>query len=76
VKAACEGDWRAGAWLFERVYGKPEQRVEVETPGSLDEIAAMTPEERKQVRAQLLRQHPELAELIPRAERGHVPGQQ
>jgi hypothetical protein len=76
VKAACNGDWRAGAWLFERVYGKPEQRVEVETPGSLDAIAAMTPEERKAVRAQLLRDHPELAELIPKAERGHVPGQQ
>jgi hypothetical protein len=43
VKAACEGDWRAGAWLYERVYGKPEQRVEVETPGTLSEIAAMTP---------------------------------
>ena len=35
VKAAKEGDWQAGAWLFERAYGKPEQRVEVETPGTL-----------------------------------------
>jgi hypothetical protein len=69
VKAAKAGDWRAGAWLFERAYGKPEQRVEVETPGTLEEIQAMTPEERKAVRARLLREHPELRELIPRAER-------
>jgi hypothetical protein len=29
----------------------------------------MTPEERKALRARLLRQHPELRELIPRSER-------
>jgi hypothetical protein len=75
VKAACEGDWRAGAWLYERAYRKPERRVEVETPGTLAEIQAMTPEERIAVRAQLLRQHPELAELIPKAERNRAPGQ-
>jgi hypothetical protein len=75
VKAAKEGDWRAGAWLFERAYGKPEQRVEVETPGTLEEIQAMTPEERKAVRARLLREHPELRELVPRAERNRAPGQ-
>jgi hypothetical protein len=69
VKAAKEGDWRAGAWLFERVYSKPEQRVEVETPDTLSEIAAMTPEERIAVRAQLLKAHPELRELVPLDER-------
>jgi hypothetical protein len=69
VKAAPEGDWRAAAWLYERAYGKPEQRVEVETPGTLEEIAAMTPEERRELRARLLRDHPELRELVPRAER-------
>ena len=69
VKAAKERDWRAGAWLYERAYGKPEQRVEVETPGTLAEIQAMTPEERNSVRVRLLREHPGLRELVPRAER-------
>ena len=68
VKGACEGDRRAGAWLFERAYGKPEQGVEVETPGSLGDIAAMTPEERKALRARLMREHPELRELVPKDE--------
>jgi len=65
VKAACERDWRAGAWLFERVYGKPEQRLEVETPSTLAEIQAMTSEERIALRTRLLRQHPELRDLVP-----------
>jgi hypothetical protein len=68
VKAAMDGDWRAGAWLFDRAYGKPEQRVEVESPASLGDIAAMTPEERKALRARLLREHPELRELVPKDE--------
>ena len=74
VKAAKEGDWRAGAWLYERAYGKPEQRLEVETPGTLSEIAAMTPEERKALRARLLREHPQLLELIPEARAQRLPG--
>jgi hypothetical protein len=69
VRAACEGDWRAGAWLFERAYGKPEQRVEVETPGTLSEIQAMTPEERIALRQRMLKQYPELRELVPKTER-------
>jgi hypothetical protein len=69
VKAACDGDWRAGAWLFERVYGKPEQRLEVETPGTLAAIQALTPEERKALRTRMLREHPELIEFVPKSER-------
>jgi hypothetical protein len=57
-------------------YGKPEQRVEVEAPGTLAEISAMTPEERKALRARLLREHPELRELVPLGERGRPRGQQ
>jgi hypothetical protein len=69
VKAAKAGDWRAGAWLYERVYGKPVESIQVDTPGTLAEIEAMTPDERRAVRARLLREHPELRELIPRSER-------
>jgi hypothetical protein len=68
VTAAKEGDWRAGAWLFEGAYGKPEQRVEVEMPGTLAEIQAMTPEGRIAPRQRMLKQYPELTELVPRAE--------
>jgi len=50
-------------------YGKPEQRVEVETPGTLAEIQAMSQEERIALRARILREHPELAELVPLDER-------
>jgi hypothetical protein len=68
--------WRAALRVLEHAFGRPAEipEEEVETPGTLAEIQAMTPEERKQVRAQLLRQYPELAKLIPKAERGHVPG--
>ena len=76
VNAAKGGDWRAGAWLYERAYGKPEQRVEVETPDTLAQIQAMTPEERKALRARLLREHPQLLELVPKSERGGPSGQQ
>lgn len=69
VKAAREGDWRAGAWLFERVYGKPKERVEVATPGSIADVQAMSSEERKALRARLIADHPELAELVPHHER-------
>jgi hypothetical protein len=58
VKAAKAGDWKAGAWLYERVYGKPTERVEVETPGTLAEIQAMTPEERIALRRRMLAQYP------------------
>jgi hypothetical protein len=41
----------------------------VETPGTLEAIQALTPDERKALRTRLLREHPELRELIPRHER-------
>jgi hypothetical protein len=69
VSAAQDGDWRAGAWLYERVYGKPQERLEVGQPGSVAEIAALSPDERKALRARLVAEHPELAELIPGHER-------
>jgi hypothetical protein len=75
VKAAREGDWRAGAWLFERAYGKPTERVEVEIPGSLGDIAAMSTEERWALRRRLLAEYPELRELVPRDERRRLDGQ-
>jgi hypothetical protein len=69
-----EGDpaaWRAALRVFEHAFGRPAEIPEedVEPPGTLEEIQAMTPTERKAVRARLLREHPELRELVPRAER-------
>jgi hypothetical protein len=63
--------WRAALRVFEHAFGRPAEipEEEVETPGTLAEIEAMTPEERRAVRARLLRDHPELRELVPRAER-------
>jgi len=42
--------------------------------GTLREIQAMTPEERIALRTRLLREYPELRELVPRDERPRTPG--
>ena len=34
-RAIQQGDWRAGAALLERVYGKPAEKVEVSQPQSV-----------------------------------------
>jgi hypothetical protein len=73
IKAAEAGEWRA-AWLYERVYGKPTERAEVDTPGSLGDIAAMSTEERRALRRRLLAEYPELCELVPRDERRRLDG--
>lgn len=46
--AARDGDWRAGAWLYERVYGKPvERKVELDQ----GDVATLSGEERARLRA-------------------------
>ena len=45
VAQAKAGDWRAVAWLFDRVYGKPQERVEVTDPLEGKNPLDMTPSE-------------------------------
>jgi hypothetical protein len=64
--------WRVALRVFEYAFGRPAEIPEEEEDlqaGTRAYIQAMTPEERKAVRARLLRDHPELRELVPRAER-------
>jgi hypothetical protein len=41
-RAIAQGDWRAGAALLERVYGRPEQKLEVVHPKSVEEVEQMS----------------------------------
>src|SRR4029453_18558241 len=66
LKAADEGDWRAGAWVFERVRGKPKELVKI--GASAVDIKKMTPAHSAELRRRALEMHPELAELVPRSE--------
>lgn len=68
LQAASEGDWRATAWLYDRTYGRPTERVE--STSSDADIRTMTSEQRATLRKAALAAHPELAELIPRNEAG------
>jgi len=60
VEQAKAGDWRAGAWLFDRVYGKPQEHVELETKEK--DWYDMTPAELDAALAKFLREHGEAAE--------------
>jgi hypothetical protein len=60
VTAAERGDWRAAAFLYERVHGKPREQVEVSGPDSVDEVRAMSLDEIRQLRSRLLDEHPQL----------------
>ncbi len=64
VLQASETDWRATQWLYERVYGKPTERVE--TVSSELDPEQMTEQQRAELRRRLVQEHPELAELVPR----------
>ena len=57
----AETDWRAVAWMFDRVYGKPTERVEV--AGGLD-LVGMTVGERQALAASAL-SDPAVIELLP-----------
>jgi hypothetical protein len=41
-KAIAQGDWRAGAALLERVYGRPEQKLEVAQPQSVEDVEKLS----------------------------------
>jgi hypothetical protein len=58
MDAARRGDWRAAAFLYERVHGKPKETVEttVHDPSTIDELKTMPRAERQ---ALLRRYHEE-----------------
>ena len=47
------GDWRAAEALLMRVYGKPQEKVEVTIPQSVDDVARLSLEQIQSLRAQL-----------------------
>ena len=57
IQAIEKGDWRAAQFLYERVHGKPTERVETAASVSVDE---MTPEQREQLRREIAEQYPHL----------------
>lgn len=50
MRAVEQGDWRAAEALMTRVYGKPQERVEVSQPESVEEVEALTLAEIRQLR--------------------------
>lgn len=64
VEAAQRGDWRAAAFLYERVHGKPVERVTQTQAQDPAGIAAMQPEERRAMLARLLEERPELRAVV------------
>lgn len=57
MAAARKGDWRAVAFLYERVYGKPVEKTEDVTHRELSDL---TQAERDELRAQLVDSFPHL----------------
>jgi hypothetical protein len=57
IEAIEKGDWRAAEPLLRRVYGRPQEKVEVSQPQSVAEVEAMSLSE----------------ELVRRAARGASP---
>ena len=66
LASAREGDWRAADALITRVYGKPQEKLEVSRPDEFD-LTKLSMEELHEMRNRILAEHPELAELTGRA---------
>ncbi len=50
-KAIESGDWRAAEALLMRVYGKPQEKVEITHPQTVEDVEKMTLAEIQQLRA-------------------------
>ncbi len=61
----AKDDVKAAESLTTRLYGRPVERIELDTPADPMGVQAMTPQERSRLLAQVLEQHPELRALIP-----------
>lgn len=56
---------QAVRFIYERAYGKPVERIETSQTGL--KPGDMSDEQRQALRRQLVAEHPELLELVPRA---------
>ena len=65
IARAEAGDWRAAAWLFDRVYGKPQERVEVTDPLENKNPLDMTPSEIDAALARLITEEEQRGQDIP-----------
>jgi hypothetical protein len=61
LASAREGDWRAADALITRVYGKPQDRLEVSKPGQPFDFSQWSLEEIQAFKARLIEDYPELA---------------
>lgn len=66
LNKASDGDISALRWAWEAVYGKPQERVQVQDSS---DVRSLSPEARAELRRRALAAHPDLAELVPKDER-------
>jgi hypothetical protein len=66
LAAAREGDWRAADALITRVYGKPQEKLEMSRPDEFD-LTKLILEKLQEMKNRILSEHPELAEFTGRA---------
>jgi hypothetical protein len=68
LTSAREGDWRAADALITRVYGKPQEKLEVSKPLADDfDLSKLSLDELREMRNRVLSEHLELAEMARRA---------
>jgi hypothetical protein len=63
LASAQEGDWRAADALITRVYGKPQEKLEVSRQVDEFDLSKLSLEELREMRNRVLSEHPELAEV-------------
>jgi hypothetical protein len=63
VDAVKRGDWQAGAFLFERMYGKPRENVTVELRETVEDGDRLSSAELEQLRRRVLQAYPHLRVL-------------
>jgi hypothetical protein len=51
MSAIRQGDWRAAEALLQRVYGRPQEKLEVVQPQTVEEVERMSLAEIRQLRA-------------------------
>jgi hypothetical protein len=67
LSSAREGDWRAADALITRVYGKPQEKLELSRQVDDFDLTKLSLEELREMRNRILSEHPELAEVARRA---------
>jgi hypothetical protein len=67
LTSAREGDWRAADALITRVYGKPQEKLELSRQVDDFDLTKLSLEELREMRTRILSEHPELAEVARRA---------